>query len=98
MPCRNFAVAPVNSVLGVGATEQFTAYGSYDDGSVQNITSSVTWKASKILVATIASSGLATEVAAGTGCDSDLLGTFQSPAHKGEFTTASYATFCTCFT
>jgi uncharacterized repeat protein (TIGR03803 family) len=62
----SIAVAPSNSVLGVGASEQFTAYGTYSDGSSQNITSSVKWKSSKTHVATIASGGLATGVAAGT--------------------------------
>jgi trimeric autotransporter adhesin len=62
----SIAVAPANSALGVGATEQFTAYGSYSDGSVQDITSSVTWKSSTIHVATIASGGLAAGVATGT--------------------------------
>jgi uncharacterized repeat protein (TIGR03803 family) len=62
----SIAVAPVNSVLAVGATEQFTAFGTYSDGSVQNITSSVTWTSSKTSVATIAPGGLTTAVAAGT--------------------------------
>ena len=62
----SIAVAPVNSVLGVGASEQFTAYGTYSDGSSQNITSSVTWRSSNTLVATIAPGGLATAVATGS--------------------------------
>jgi uncharacterized repeat protein (TIGR03803 family) len=62
----SIAVAPVDSLLAAGASEQFIAYGSYSDGSVQNVTSLVTWKSSKTDVATIVSGGLATGVAAGT--------------------------------
>jgi uncharacterized repeat protein (TIGR03803 family) len=62
----SIAVQPPSSTLGVGASEPFSAYGTYSDGSTQNITSSVAWKSSKTSVATITSGGLATAVAAGT--------------------------------
>ncbi|MFP5226218.1 MAG: Ig-like domain-containing protein, partial [Acidobacteriota bacterium] len=49
-----------------GATQQFTATGTYSDGSTQNITSTVTWTSSATSVATINAAGLATGVAAGS--------------------------------
>ncbi len=56
--------------IGVGATEQFTATGTFSDGSTQNLTSSATWVSSMPGLATIsnatATRGLATGVAAGT--------------------------------
>ncbi len=61
----SIALTPASPSIAKGATLQFTATGNYDDGSQQNITSSVTWTSSSTTVATIASSGLATTV--GTG-------------------------------
>ena len=60
------AVTPANPTLLVGATRQFTATGTYSDGSTQNVTSQATWTSSSTTVATISSSGLATAVAAGS--------------------------------
>jgi uncharacterized protein YjdB len=59
------AVAPANPSVPAGGTQQFTATGSYSDGSVRNITGSVTWASSNTAVATINSSGLAAAVASG---------------------------------
>jgi hypothetical protein len=56
--------------VAVGATEQFTATGTFSDGSTQNLTSSATWVSSMTGFATISNAagtrGLATGVAAGT--------------------------------
>jgi uncharacterized protein YjdB len=62
----SIAVAPPNASLEVGATLQFSAIGTYDDGSTQIITSQVMWSSSAATVATIASGGLATGAAPGT--------------------------------
>lgn len=62
----SIAVAPVNAAIGVGKTVQYSAYGTYSDGSSQNLTSSVTWSSANVKIATIASGGLATGVKAGT--------------------------------
>jgi len=56
--------APAN--LTKGTTQQFTATGTYSDGSTQNLTSQLTWESANPGVATINSAGLATGVAAGT--------------------------------
>ena len=62
----SIAVTPANPTNLVGATQQFTATGTYSDSSTQNITSQVTWTSSSTGVATINASGLATAVSAGT--------------------------------
>jgi uncharacterized protein YjdB len=63
----SITVAPVDPSVGVAATVQFMAMGLYDDGSMQNLTSSATWSSTSTNVATITSpGGLATGVAAGT--------------------------------
>ena len=51
--------------LAVGSTQQFTATGTYSDGSTMDITNQVTWASSATTMATISSAGLATGVAAG---------------------------------
>jgi uncharacterized protein YjdB len=52
--------------LAVGAALQFTATGTYSDGSTADLTSQVTWTSSDTSVATISEAGLATGIAAGT--------------------------------
>jgi uncharacterized protein YjdB len=65
----SIAVTPANPSVGVGATKQFIATGTYSDSSQQNITSSVTWSSSNTGIATISnvagSNGLATGVSVG---------------------------------
>jgi hypothetical protein len=64
---KSIAVTPATLSIAVDTSAQFTATGTYSDGSTQDVTSSVTWESSKDTVATIgASSGLATGAAAGT--------------------------------
>ena len=58
-------MTPANPTILVGATQQFTATGTYSDGSTQNLSSRVTWTSSKTAVATINTNGLATGVSAG---------------------------------
>ena len=43
----SIAVTPANATNLVGATQQFTATGTYSDSSTQNITSQATWTSSK---------------------------------------------------
>ena len=49
----SIAVTPANPTIQTGATQQFTATGTYSDLSTQNITSQVTWASSSTTVATI---------------------------------------------
>ncbi len=64
------AVTPANSSIARGATQQFTAMGTYDDGSTQNVTTSVTWTSSNTALVSISntapSKGLATGIDPGT--------------------------------
>jgi Concanavalin A-like lectin/glucanases superfamily/Bacterial Ig-like domain (group 2) len=62
----SIAVTPVNPSITVGGQQQFTATGTYSDGSRQDLTNSATWTSSIPSIATISSTGLATGVAAGT--------------------------------
>ena len=66
----SIAVTPANPSIQNGATQQFTATGTYNDSSTQNITTSVTWTSLSTNVATISntagSSGLATSTGTGS--------------------------------
>ena len=56
----SIAVKPGNSFIPPGATIQYSANGSYNDGSTQDISQSVLWTSSAPSVASITSFGLAT--------------------------------------
>ena len=60
------SVTPVNPSMAAGKQQQFTATGTYSDGSHQDLTNSATWTSSAPSVATINSTGLATGVAIGS--------------------------------
>ncbi len=78
---KSIAVTPSNPSISPSQTQQFTATGTYSDGSTKNITTSVTWASSNTAVATIGtSSGLATSVTAGTSQITATLGTVVSPS------------------
>src|SRR5271165_3956116 len=62
----SLAVTPTNPSIAAGQQRQFTAIGTYKDGSKKDLSGSVTWTLSSPSVATISSSGLATAIAAGT--------------------------------
>ena len=74
---NSIAVTPANPSVPAGQTEQFTATGTYSDGSTKNITNQVTWASATTSVATISnasgSQGLATAVATGTSTISPRL-------------------------
>ncbi len=76
----SIAVTPANPSIAKGATQQFTATGTYSDKSTQNITSSVTWASSNLLAAAITPGGLATGVGIGTSTITAALGSVVSPA------------------
>jgi len=74
-PATTLAVNALSSIaltpavpnnLVVGATQHFTATGTYSDGSLMDITSQVTWSSSATNIATIAAGGVATGVKSGT--------------------------------
>ena len=65
-PLVSIAVTPATPSLAQGQTQQFTATGNYSDGSMQNLTQTVTWSTSNASVATVSSTGLATAAGQGT--------------------------------
>ena len=52
------AVTPANPTGQAGATQQFTATGTYSDNTTKDITSQVTWSSSNTAVASINAAGL----------------------------------------
>ncbi|MGB8541649.1 MAG: Ig-like domain-containing protein [Candidatus Acidiferrales bacterium] len=62
----SIAVTAPSFSIAKGTSEQFTATGTYSDGSTQNITGSVTWSSQTASVATIASGGMVTAAGVGT--------------------------------
>ena len=62
----SISVTPANPSIPAGTTKQFTASGTYFDGTTHDITTQVTWISSDTLVATVNSSGLATALATGS--------------------------------
>ena len=71
---QSIAVTPANPSITKGATQQFTATGTYSDSSTQNLTASVTWASATLATATIAAGGLASGVGVGTSTISATLG------------------------
>ena len=64
---KSIAVTPGTASLIAGSTQQFTATGTYSDGSTQNLTTTANWTSSSTSIATIGvHTGLAKGVAPGT--------------------------------
>lgn len=63
---QSIAVTPANPSIVANGTEQFTATGTYSNGTTANLTGSVTWTSSNTGVATISNAGVATGLEAGT--------------------------------
>lgn len=64
---QSITITPSNPTIAVGATQQFTATGSYSDGASSDITATVSWISNAQAVASVnASGGLATGIVAGT--------------------------------
>jgi 6-phosphogluconolactonase (cycloisomerase 2 family) len=80
----SIAVTPATPSITSRSNEQFTATGTYTDGSTQNLTAAVTWSSSDLAAATISnaagSNGLATAAAVGSTSINAVLGSIGSPA------------------
>lgn len=61
----SIAVTPTNPSVPLGLTKQFTATGTYSNGTTQDLTNAVVWNSSDATKATIDGGGLATTVAVG---------------------------------
>jgi len=76
-------VTPASASIASGATQQFTASGTYTDNSTQDLTSAVTWASSSSTVASISnasgSNGLATAAVVGSTNITASLGPVGSP-------------------
>lgn len=62
----SFDVKPLNRTISKGAAQQFSAVGTYSDGTVKDISTIVLWSSSDMSKVTIDGSGVATAVEAGT--------------------------------
>jgi uncharacterized protein YjdB len=74
----SIVVTPADPTLTVGSVQQFSATGSYADGSTQDLTASVSWKSSVGTVASVSDAtgtkGAATALAAGSCAITATLG------------------------
>lgn len=59
------AIAPANSTALIGSSVQFQATGTFANGNSQDLTSSVTWNSSSLMIATINSMGSASTFSKG---------------------------------
>jgi uncharacterized protein YjdB len=80
----SISVTAASLSIAPGTTDQFTATGTYNDGSTQNITASVTWSSSNTAVASISSAtalqGLAHALSAGSTTISATSGSISGSA------------------
>ena len=90
---QSIALSPTNPTVAKGLTQQFTATGTYSDGSTANLTSQVTWASATASVATISNAvgtqGLATALATGTTVITATLGGVTSPGDTLTVTAAA---------
>ena len=70
----SIAVTPANPSVTKGATQQFTATGTYTDNSTQDLTTQVSWMSGTTSVATITGTGLASTLGVGQSLISATLG------------------------
>ena len=92
----SIAVAPASPAsLIVGSTQQFTATGTYLDGSTADLSSDVTWTSDSTPIATIDDFGLASGVTVGTANITASLNGVTSPSVPLTVTTATSATSTT---
>ncbi len=62
---NSISITPSSTTLYVGGTKQFTAIGTYSDGTTADLTSKASWNTSNTSIATASSTGIMTAVAAG---------------------------------
>src|SRR5207302_9558758 len=63
---QSISVTPVLPVLAVGGTQQFSATGTYSDGSTRDLTRVASWSCSAPAVASINQNGFANALTVGT--------------------------------
>jgi uncharacterized protein YjdB len=81
----SITVAPNDPSISQGGTQQFTATGSFSDGTTEDLTAQVTWTSSEVSVATITAGGLASTAGQGqttiTAKMNDVSGTTTLTVH-----------------
>ncbi len=89
----SISVTPPSASMANGAHQQFTATGTYTDGSTQNLTAVVTWNSSSAAIASISntagSTGLAAARSVGSTSITAELNAVTSPAVSLTVTTAA---------
>ncbi len=90
---KSIALTPANPSIAKGLTEQFTATGTYADGTTADLTKQVTWASATASVATISNvvgtQGLASTLATGTTVITATLGGVTSPGDTLTVTAAA---------
>ena len=76
----SITVSPATATVVEGLTQAFVATGNYDNSSSADISASVTWTSSNVLIATVNTSGLATGIAAGSATITATSGTISGTA------------------
>ena len=76
---ESIAVSPGNPELALGVTGQFSATGTFSDGSTGDLTDFVTWASATPSVAAISATGLASPVAVGQSAITASLAVVTSP-------------------
>ena len=71
----SLSVSPGSATLAAGLTQQFSAIGTYTDGTTQDLSTQAAWAASDPSVASIDGTGLATGLAVGVSNVTAALGT-----------------------
>jgi hypothetical protein len=76
----SIAVTPATPTIANGATQAFTAMGTYSDATIVNITNSVVWTSNNLPVATILATGVASGPSAGIATITATSGTINNTA------------------
>ena len=70
----SIAVSPTSPSIAIGTQQQFTATGSYTDGTTQDLTQIAAWSSSAPSIASVTTTGLASTVASGQATIAATLG------------------------
>ncbi len=76
----SITITPSNQTIAINTVQQFTATGAYLDGTVQDLTSTATWRSTTTAVATIAAGGKASAIGAGSTTISATSGSISGTA------------------
>ena len=82
----SISISPTTASVAAGYTEQYTATGTYSNGTTQNLTGSATWSSSATSIAAVSSGGLATSVAQGSVTITATSGTISGSSLEGSNT------------